>query len=71
MVSKEEKELIDARKQWADTPIINFWHDTNDAPDAFFDELLAATRDEESSSTLSRTTTRTSSGSKKAKNVLT
>jgi len=45
MVSKEEQELIEARKQWADTPIINFWHDTNDAPDAFFDELLAATRD--------------------------
>jgi len=67
MVSKEEQELIEARKQWADTPIINFWHDTNDAPDAFFDELLAATRDEEASSKMTRTTTRTSSGARKAK----
>ena len=67
MVSKEEKELIEARKQWADTPIINFWHDTNDAPDAFFDELLSAARDEESTSTMSRTTTRTTGSAKKAK----
>lgn len=67
MVSKEEKELIEARKQWADTPIINFWHDTNDAPDAFFDELLSAARDEESASTMSRTTTRTTGSAKKAK----
>ena len=44
MVSKEEKELIELRKEWADTPILNFWHDTNDAPDAFFDQLLAAAR---------------------------
>ena len=67
MVSKEEQELIEARKQWADTPIINFWHDTNDAPDAFFDELLAATREEETSSKMTRTTTRTSGGARKAK----
>ena len=68
MVSKEEKELIELRKEWADTPIINFWHDTNDAPDAFFDQLLAAARgDDEEDEKLSRTTTRSTSGAKTAK----
>jgi len=37
------------------------------APDAFFDELLSAARDEESASTMSRTTTRTTGSAKKAK----
>jgi len=59
MISEEEKELIAAREKWADFPIINFWHNTNDAPDEFFEELLAAAREEETSSKLSRTTTRT------------
>tara|TARA_B110000444_G_scaffold259659_1_gene304112 strand:- start:1857 stop:2765 length:909 start_codon:yes stop_codon:yes gene_type:complete len=68
VVSKEEKELIELRKSWADTPILNFWHDTNDAPDAFFDQLLAAVRgDDEEEEKLSRTTTRTTGASKKAK----
>ena len=44
MVSKEEQELIELRKAWADLPLLNFWHDTNDAPDSFFDKLLASAR---------------------------
>ena len=69
MVSTEEQELIDARKKWAETPIINFWHDTNDAPDAFFDQLLSEVRgDEDEEKSLSRTTTRgTSTKERKAK----
>ena len=62
MISDEEKELIAAREKWADFPIINFWHNTNDAPDEFFEELLATAREEEVSSKLSRTTTRTKKG---------
>lgn len=69
MVSGKEKELIALRKSWADLPILNFWHNTNDAPDEFFDELLSAARDEDvESSKLSRTTTRgTSTKERKAK----
>ena len=62
MISDEEKELIATREKWADFPIINFWHNTNDAPDEFFEELLATAREEETSSKLSRTTTRTKTG---------
>ena len=35
-----EDQLIALRESWADLPILNFWHDTNDAPDEFFDALL-------------------------------
>lgn len=64
MVSKEEQELIDLRMKWADMPILNFWHDTNDAPDTFFDELLDESRGDVTTETKAkRTTTRsTSSG---------
>ena len=62
MVSTEEQELIDLRIKWADMPILNFWHNTNDAPDTFFDELLDASRGDETSETKSkRTTTRSKS----------
>jgi len=58
-----ESELIELREKWADLPIINFWHDTNDAPDEFFDALLAGSRGEVSEVTEeeagSRTTVRT------------
>jgi hypothetical protein len=55
-----ESELIELREKWADLPIINFWHDTNDAPDEFFDALLAGSRGEVSEEeTGSRTTVRT------------
>lgn len=71
MVSTEEKDLIEIRKAWADMPILNYWHDTNDAPDTFFDGLLAASRgDDEEEADLSRSTTRAKSGaSKKAKST--
>ncbi len=67
MVSKEEQELIDLRIAWADMPILNFWHNTNDAPDTFFDELLDASRGDVTTETdAKRTTTRiTSSGDEK------
>ena len=55
-----ESELIELREKWADLPIINFWHDTNDAPDEFFDALLAGSRGEVSEEEAgSRTTVRT------------
>jgi len=55
-----ESELIELREKWADLPIINFWHDTNDAPDEFFDALLAGSRGEVSEEDAgSRTTVRT------------
>jgi hypothetical protein len=41
-----EDQLIALRESWADLPILNFWHDTNDAPDEFFDALLASSRGE-------------------------
>ena len=69
MISEEEKELIAAREKWHDFPIINFWHNTNDAPDEFFEELLAAAREEEASSKLARTTTRTKTGHGTAKST--
>ena len=55
-----ESELIELREKWADLPIINFWHDTNDAPDEFFDALLAGSRGEVSEEEAGgRTTVRT------------
>ena len=72
MVSKEEQELIELRKAWADLPLLNFWHDTNDAPDSFFDKLLASARgddDEEEEEKLSRTTTRSKGSVTKAKST--
>ena len=63
MVSTEEQELIDLRIKWADMPILNFWHNTNDAPDTFFDELLDASRGDETSETKSKRTTTRSKGS--------
>ena len=72
MVSKEEQELIELRKAWADLPLLNFWHDTNDAPDSFFDKLLASARgddDEEEGEKLSRTTTRSKGSVTKAKST--
>jgi hypothetical protein len=66
MVSKEEQELIDLRMKWADMPILNFWHDTNDAPDTFFDELLDESRGDVTTETKAkRTTTRSKSSGKK------
>tara|TARA_R110002020_G_scaffold169745_3_gene359132 strand:+ start:3809 stop:4753 length:945 start_codon:yes stop_codon:yes gene_type:complete len=62
MITEEEKKLIAMREKWADFPIINFWHNTNDAPDEFFEELLATAREEEAGSKLSRTTTRSKGG---------
>lgn len=65
MVSKEEQELIDLRIKWADLPILNFWHNTNDAPDTFFDELLDASRGDVTTETKAkRTTTRSKSSGK-------
>ena len=62
MVSSKEQELIDLRIKWADMPILNFWHDTNDAPDTFFDELLDASRGDAVTETKAkRTTTRSKS----------
>tara|TARA_R110000803_G_scaffold34327_4_gene75005 strand:+ start:285 stop:1199 length:915 start_codon:yes stop_codon:yes gene_type:complete len=72
VVSKEEQELIELRKAWADLPLLNFWHDTNDAPDSFFDKLLASARgddDEEEEEKLSRTTTRSKGSVTKAKST--
>lgn len=63
MVSTEEQELIDLRIKWADMPILNFWHNTNDAPDTFFDELLDASRGDETSETKAKRTTTRSKGS--------
>jgi hypothetical protein len=57
MVSKEEQELIDLRMKWADMPILNFWHDTNDAPDTFFDELLDESRGDVTTETKAKRTT--------------
>ena len=62
MVSTEEQELIDLRMKWADMPILNFWHNTNDAPDTFFDELLDESRGDVTTETKAkRTTTRSKS----------
>jgi len=71
VVSKEEQELIELRKAWADMPLLNFWHDTNDAPDAFFDNLLAIARGdkEEEEESLSRPTTRSKGAVTKAKST--
>ena len=46
LMAMTEDELIALRESWADLPILNFWHDTNDAPDEFFDALLASSRGE-------------------------
>mgnify|MGYP001169055364 FL=1 len=62
MVSTKEQELIDLRIKWADMPILNFWHNTNDAPDTFFDELLDGSRGDATTETEAvRTTTRSKS----------